>query len=327
MTVSYSLRSDERISEEVRSRVARVARALGYRRDPVLAQLMAHLHRRRTGEAKSALALINVAGAGEFREPRFAPFLRAAEAQAAELGYGLDVFDLRSRGMNERRLAGVLRARGIRGVVISHGIEPGQTLGLDCTGLAGVEVGETVTSPALHRVAADHFANASTALATLRGLGYRRIGFACAPERTRFHGHRLLAAYLLHQATLPEDERVEPLWREGGERRAFAAWFRRHRPEAVVGLRGEPLGWLEEMGVKVPEEAAYADLIRPGNEAGPAGMDPDYVALGRLAVTTVAGLVERGAWGVPEQPTVTAVHGRWMEGWTVRVARNSGRAR
>ena len=113
-TVSYALRNHPKIPAETIARVQAVADALGYRPNPRVAALMAHIRRARPVASGDCIAFIWLA--------RPAPYLRmynGAKQRAQELGYELEDFALRDRALNPARLERILRARRITGIVLS----------------------------------------------------------------------------------------------------------------------------------------------------------------------------------------------------------------
>ena len=116
-TVSLALRRDPQIPEKTRSRIARIARRMGYRRNPVVGELMARLHAGGDRRFQSTLALVNAnqSRSALSHHPTIPVFVRGCRKRAAELGYQLDVFWMHEPGMTAARLIQIFRARGIPG--------------------------------------------------------------------------------------------------------------------------------------------------------------------------------------------------------------------
>lgn len=91
-TVSLALRNDPQIPEKTRARISRVARKMGYRRNPVVGDLMARLHSGGARRFQSTLALVNAnQERGAFADhPTIPVFVKGCRSRAAELGYNLD---------------------------------------------------------------------------------------------------------------------------------------------------------------------------------------------------------------------------------------------
>jgi LacI family transcriptional regulator len=116
-TVSLALRGSPRIPVETRERVEAAAKALGYQRNAAVGVLMAELRRSGSARFEATLALLNANEDPEaFRKhPTVPVYVAGARKRAAELGYGLDEFWLHDPDISGKRLASILKARGIRG--------------------------------------------------------------------------------------------------------------------------------------------------------------------------------------------------------------------
>lgn len=123
--ISLALREDGRVSAETRRRIQTIAANLGYRRNPIVSQLMSAL--RNSTEVvppfKGCIALISIS-TGQ---------VEALRPDARQLGYALDGNVVRE-DMNATRIAAVLHARGIRGVISFHGISHAAVGDIPCVG-------------------------------------------------------------------------------------------------------------------------------------------------------------------------------------------------
>src|SRR5688500_16131376 len=89
-TVSYALRGDRKIPEETAARIRSVATRLGYRPNPPVAALMAHIRRSHPKTRGEHIAFLWIkARPGE----RTFPLIHeGARARAEQLGYALEEF-------------------------------------------------------------------------------------------------------------------------------------------------------------------------------------------------------------------------------------------
>ena len=110
-TVSLALRNNPRISAPTRRKVRQTAEDMGYRPNAELSRMMASLKTRQNRDVRPVIAL--VADAARGRSVR-----GIAQTIAEAAGYGLDLIEISQSGMHAERIAGVLRARGIRGAVL-----------------------------------------------------------------------------------------------------------------------------------------------------------------------------------------------------------------
>src|ERR1700760_3489728 len=95
-TISRALRDDPRISIELRNRVRRVAKDLGYRPNPLVSALMANRRRRGSGGAVDVIALVtNYGGRTGWRTKEVCRWEHdGIQRRAGELGFRIEIFAL-----------------------------------------------------------------------------------------------------------------------------------------------------------------------------------------------------------------------------------------
>lgn len=108
------------MKEATRARVAEEAERMGYRVNPIASELMARMRRSHADAFRGVIAVVAVEGDADL-EPaprrRRAILRRSAEQCATELGFKLDPVVVGSEA-GWTRLLGVLRARGVIGVLL-----------------------------------------------------------------------------------------------------------------------------------------------------------------------------------------------------------------
>jgi LacI family repressor for deo operon, udp, cdd, tsx, nupC, and nupG len=102
-----------------------------------------------------------------------------------------------------------------------------------------------------------------------------------------------------------------------GARDDFLAWYKRHRPTAIVSHVGEVRTWLEAAGRSVPEDVSLATLSRVFDRDW-SGIDQQESEIGRRALELLVSLFQSGERGAPATPLRLLVEGRWIEGETTR---------
>lgn len=117
MTVSYALRNHPKISKARRDSIRALAKTMGYRPDPQIQAAMSRVRSKETAD-RLPVALLNV---GRQREtlhevPYYDAVVTAAAERFNELGYHLEEFCLREKGMSSRRLREIFQNRGIIGI-------------------------------------------------------------------------------------------------------------------------------------------------------------------------------------------------------------------
>lgn len=317
MTVSRALRDDPALPRATRTRIKRVAEALGYRPDPQISQFMARIRVSHQVGAETIAWLTTWPEPDGWRKNSASlAFHEGACAHAAELGYRIEEFWLGAPGMTGRRMSDILCARGIRGVLVAPLHEVTASLNLRWEDFAAATCGGyTLTNPPLHRACCHYLHAVKTAFAELGRLGYQRIGVAFGEEINDRLAGEWLAQTLLEQSRLPESHRVPPLvtprWEQGCER--FMEWFRWHRPDAILSFEQVP-SWLVNNGVRVPEDCGFALIDIP--KKGVASVDEQRRDVGAAALDLVIEQLNMNRFGPPATPKIVLVECKWIDGPT-----------
>jgi LacI family transcriptional regulator len=313
--VSYALRRHPKIPVETQERVAAVANQLGYRPNPRVASLMAHIRRARPvarGE-RIAFVWVHTTRAESAADPFLRRVFRGAKARAEALGYGLEQFWTAERGMTDRRLSQVMKSRGIVGVVLSPVIHEAEvSLDLDWSSFAPAVIGSARWSPELHHAGHHHYLAMRMTLEKLAAAGCRRpmaIIEAGVNERARraweaaftvFHPIRAAAAEMLWVGT-PRD------------RRAVARLIKVSRPDAVVVSDHATIEQFRAMDVSGAAHLPVFNLhwLPTAPEIG--GVDQSYDMVAANAVDLVVSQLNSNETGVPPWPRMLLFPGRWVE--------------
>ncbi|AHF91206.1 transcriptional regulator [Opitutaceae bacterium TAV5] len=320
-TVAFALRNSARVSVETRRLVQAAAHKAGYRKNPLVNALMAQVRQRQrlqpTGEVVAYLTSCDTEDDWR-RHPSLVQQFDGARKRARELGFDLQPVWMGTVGEHSRQTARVLTARGVRGSVLAPiGINH-RTLELDWTEHAVVTIGYSFRQVSLHRAVHDNVNLAMSCYSHLRKTGYRRIGMAMHAlddERVR---HLWLTGCLGAQR-VHGGEPVEPLlFPDYTDPAAFRKWFACEKPDAVISIwQDQPLGWMRENGIGVPEDAGYATLDVVDRVGQIAGMLQDNRGVGAAAMDLLASQLFRNEIGIPQTPTVTMIEGTWVDGPTV----------
>lgn len=319
-TVSLALRNHPEVSAETSLRIQNVARELGYQPDPYLAGLSAYRKTRRPPSFQATLAwLSNYPEGSSWRQfPAFQGYFDGANERAAQLGYRLEEFRLHTPRMTCSRMAQILAARSVNGLLIAPQPQPDTKLDFRFDRFSAVTFGYTLTEPQLHVAALNMFRSMETAFRRLMSLGYRRPGLALALESDRRADRLWSSAFWTEQHSLPAEQRVPLLLGQPLDRERFLEWFREHRPDVVVAIWPEVLTWLTTAGYRVPDDVGLALLTVPDGGALYSGMWENPQMIGAKAVEFLIDLTHRSERGRPEVPLTMLVDGTWVEGRTVR---------
>jgi DNA-binding LacI/PurR family transcriptional regulator len=319
MTVSLALRNHPATAQATRERIQKLAREMDYRPSPLISTLMTSVRLKRRASQKVVLAFI--VDAQSTKKPTLGEYLQGARNRAAELGFKLDFFTYGGAGMTAARLDNILYTRGVAGVIIAPLFEPGKALSINWDRYAVTALGFSMPAPALHRVVNHQIHSITIALERLAELGYKRPGLALDESDDVRVFHNWLAGYLAYAHLHGEKKFPPPFITKAWNQHAFAAWFKKHSPDAVLTLKEEVLPWIKACGVAVPAQVGLAILNWEPDSGGVAGIDQNSIGVGAGAVDVTVSQIHANERGVPAQPKITLIEGHWRDGWTLRAGR------
>lgn len=316
-TVSLALRDSPRISTETRERVQKLAKQMGYRPNPLISALVST--RRKASEQTIALLTKFAEPFRVLRSTRLfeSELYRGIEEKAAELGFRVEEFATAVPGApSAERLTGILRARGIRGVLLfpSGDIDVGFPE-LDWRHFAVVAAGFHANQWPVHRTALDQGRSVEMCLTHLTALGYRKIGFALSRALDPRWNYAASGRFLVWQASQPARLRVP--WvaseREFPVDEELEAWLLKHRPEAVIVINADYANGVERLAANHGLDVVPVVITATAREdlAG-APARPDL--LGRTSISVLARELYLNHFGIPAAPEVTLVSAQWREG-------------
>lgn len=321
-TVSRALNDDPQISAETRRRVVALARKLGYKKNASVTALMRSFRAGgRGGAQREVLAfLVNQpqsrwTGLNLESHHRI---LSGIRTRAENLGYRVDVFWTHEPGRSLARLSGILRARGIRGVILGPLPEATTLVGFPWENFASVAIGYMLESPRLHRVQTDMYENMSVILAQFAARGYRRVGFVTQETVEHRLGRLAAARFAIYQQDLPPRKRIPVLSVRSYNPSELDVWLRRHRPDAVVSQVNFPIPSMRHVRRLDGGEIGFAWLAAQLNTPEISGTVPRHEAIGAAALDLLASLTVHDDRGVPAEPRSVLIPGEWREGTTLQ---------
>lgn len=325
-TASRSLSGGGNVSKTTQARVLVAAESLGYRYNPLLGEVMRSTRRGMPNQYLGTLAYVTpYDDAEEWRAtPTLCRHWSAARDHAARFGFGVTEFALTSHGMTGRRLAEILRARGITGVLLAAFPKDPFELVFPWEHFATVPVGHMVQHPQLDCAVSDHTQAVLMAGRVLAARGYRRIGLAIEHYQNAITNRGWANGY----AALPAENSalvaIPPLLPERITAPAFIDWVRRYEVDCVLTLStfrtaANPMpAWLAESGRDCPRDIGLVSLDVTGATTTWAGIDQNSDEIGRAAVDMVLSKLRAGELGIPKVRRSMLVHCQWHDGNTVR---------
>jgi LacI family transcriptional regulator len=324
-TVSRALRNHPRIPPHTCRRIQRLADKLGYRPNPLVSALMQLRRAAHPLPQHNAIAYLTAFASRSGWRGQPPNFFPGAQRRCQELGYELADFWLNEPGMSPRRLADILLARNIRGIVIARTPPSITRLDFPWEHFATVSLGVMLDHPPTHHVAHHHFDDAAAALAHCQARGYRRVGLVLMHYHFRRAQQRWLGASETCARDLPATERIEPYLHNEAAPQKLAAWVRRNRVQAIMTGEVEAARRaLLAAGLRVPQDVGLAALNLFTADPSLAGMYHDPVRTGSVAVDLLTAQLYRNEIGLPADPTEVLLKGHWHDGqslpWRVKSA-------
>lgn len=319
--VSLALRHDPQIPAGTRERIEKIARELGYRYDPVAAELMARLRKRGAG-ARATIALFNANQDPDAltRHPTIPTYVDGCRRRATERGYGLDPFWLHDPAVRGHALLRIMRSRGLRGVLLVGMMRTNRIPAhfqpiIDA--FPCIITGVRSREPALSFACVDHYNLTLRAVEKALVLGYRRPALVLDRTIDKLVDGRFSAGYLIGLGALPPARRPQPFYEVDAARKdrsTFARWLATEKPDMIFTLYHEVRSWLEELGYRVPRDIGLAQLERRANHPDWAGMEQHNDLSGEAAVDMVIGMMHRGEHGAPAFPRASLIGSSWING-------------
>lgn len=325
-TVSLALRHDPQIPTPTRARIEALAAQMDYRKNPIVAHLMAQLRAGAESGHKATLALLNAnEDPNAFRNhPTIPTYIEGCRRRAGQAGYSFDEFWLHDPALDGTKLNKVLRARNIRGVLVvglmNSNRLPERFLptweAFPC-----VVTGVRTRNPALSFACADHHMLTLRAVENALRLGYRRPGLVLDGVIDRLLEHRFTSGFLIAQQQLAAGQRLKPFYAVSEARRSpelFRQWFQKEKPDVLLTLYHVVQHWIEGFGLRAPEDVGLIQMEWRPDHAHWAGMHQHNDIAGEAAVEMVIGMIHNNAPGVPLFPRATFLGSTWVDGKTVR---------
>lgn len=324
-TVSAALGASGRISEKTRGKIRAKATALGWRPDPHLSQLMGYLRHSRKRNAICNLAWLNTSddpGRWQVR-PWFQGYLRGARERAHALGYHLDEIWSGQEGMNAQNLGRQLLARGVSGILLPLPEDEPLLRALNQNHFAWVVIDESEMNLPFHHVHGDRHQNVWLLLEETFALGYRKPALFVDPYTDRISQYSYSSSYLgwcyqnRLKARIPSpEEKCTPATLE--------RLLHREKPDLLVGSDNRMVGWLKQLGLKVPGDIGVVHLNLASDVPGWAGIEQNHDRIGALAVEQLVALLTMRQFGASSEKSIS-VQGIWRAGKTVRKSAPAGR--
>jgi LacI family transcriptional regulator len=310
-----------------------LARQRGYTPDPLVAKLMTQLRTSRIRRSAEKIVYLTwwPTELGWRQCTNDLALYEGARERAEQLGYEFEHMWAKAPRLTPARLSKILFTRAIRGVLIAPlppSARPLAPLSLNWRNLACATVGLSVTKPDLHTAAHHHYHGVTLAMRKMRQHGYRRIGFAARTGDLTRNNNSWLAGFHIYNQSQPPCHQVAPYLAEEKldiwNRSAFARWYEKEKPDAILSTRVEALLAMKDLGIRVPQDAGYATLDLAETQISWLTLDTPLAGINQKARTLAAAAVDlvdtqlrSNESGLPIHPRKVMIEGAWQEGGTL----------
>lgn len=317
-TVSIALKGDTRVSKKTREAIDRKAAELGYVPDPNLTALSMYRRMAKGGRVTNGLAwMTNFPTKDGWRSKMCDAYRKGASERALQLGYQLYDFWQGDPEISPKRLKQILLARGIRGLLFAPQVKFHTDVDFDFADFAAVTFGYSMRHPELHMVSNHQHRTVRLAYRSLQDRGYKRVGIMLNDSVDRRVDRNFSGGYHSLNPDGLSKSFLQPYLFETFQADAFAKWFKRWRPDAII-VTGDSTAtlrnWLRSQRLVGGKDVAFAELNLAAGEGEVAGIDQQSETIGSAAVNVLDSHLRHFEYGLPNRPFHTLINGVWRDG-------------
>jgi len=253
------------------------------------------------------------------KHPYHADLLRGAVEFAARYGYTIDHIPFASP--SEKGLERVLRARGIRGLLIEPIHPEDAGLKLDFSQFAVVVVDNPLFSPDYDRVTFDNFGGGQESFEQCVRRGYARPGLVLSELADRNGETKTKGGYMMRMLERGLTPPVRPLIMKEWNETRFVRWMESESIDAVITSQmflSQAKAALAKLGLRIPQDVGVLNNNIHELPATTSGLYHNNEEIGAFAAELLINKLTRNEYGANANPRVISQRGRWVEGGTLR---------
>ena len=324
-TVSLSLKDSPLISEKTKKKILKVAASIGYEKNMIFSRFMSEIKMSGLKRYRETIALINANESHDAfkKHPTIPKYVEGIKRAAEREGFAINEFWLYDPDLSGRSLTRVLKTRGIRGGIVTGLMDnnrlPAKFKEVWST-FKFVITGVRTYEPTLNFSIADHYLIAYQAVQRALEYGYERPALVLDKKIDELIEGRFTGGFLRAQLNMPRENRIEPFFAVKEAREdisIFFDWYKRNRPNAIICLYNSVKKWVDELGIKVPQELALIQLERRDSESEWAGLNQRNDLVGESAVERLSQLLYSPSVSHSGVPTATLVSPEWIDSATI----------
>lgn len=315
-TVSRALHNGSRISSATKQRILETAKKMGYRIDPIFSAFARNRWHESPVQTSCSLGIV-IHAKRPVAECCKESYIQHAKQTAEKIGYPLEVYNIRDYASGEH-MSHIMYSSGVRGIMIGYVNVSQRIPDLEWDLFSLISLDENPFTPPVHRVEMQYSHITQLAWEKTIEAGYRKIGAAFyvhAP--VTFSDHQRLGASLdAQQRHLKPSEHIPCfLYNESNYEKTlaqFADWFKKYRPEVVIGWHEFIAILIKGIGKRIPEDVAFVSLT--ATDSNTAGVLECYSLLYEKAVQFLDRLIRTNERGIPEKREILTFTGEWQDG-------------
>ncbi|HTJ79856.1 MAG TPA: LacI family DNA-binding transcriptional regulator [Rariglobus sp.] len=326
--VARALKGRPDIPPATCKRVHEAADRLGYRPNPMLTALSAYRQANAPHEVRETLAFLTTRCDEKtwLASPETGDLLRGARQRAASLGYQLEYFNIGDTPDAHRQIARILKARGIRGILLRTFPLSVDEISLPFDQFTCINLFSEPHSLKLPTVSSYHAQSMELALQKLLERGCRHPALVLNKAISRVIHHGWLMAFKVYAEKFekismhlvddgPIDLSLLDKWHEEKSADRLDQWAKKCAIDTLI------YGFSENLipeAHKTKEDASQhplivcMDLMDP--DCGLAGIYQDRPQAGAMAVEWLQSMIMTAHIGVERKPTALMIPGIWKDG-------------
>jgi LacI family transcriptional regulator len=240
-------------------------------------------------------------------------------ASCRRLGYRMDRFVVGPSEKEQKALSRILKARGIRAVLIYGENSEVRDWSLDWKNFAAVTFSGSMREHFVHNVMSSSYQDVYDAVARLAERGYKKPGYFISKQdfdhwQIGFRAAMNLIGRKSSRALCIRDKSMS----EKTVREKFIAWYEKYQPDLVVSSYAQGYAVLKKCGVKIPEDTGYFSLDAQPHLNSESGLVQLRDVAYKAAVDLLHGMILRHEYGPPRHPICMEIPSEWNEGKTLR---------